>query len=162
MQQETHINSDDPISKPLALLKQRLSELHGGFDEHVNAIIVEKANELLEKVLDRIAFDEHEYQLLIKAVNRTYNYDSGEYIHPLTGKPYDPSDIEMQNFIYRWWHGAYDNEPSDEAAINPDTGEIVGFDEPEQRMAIDTITNGKTRLVKVTDNFPKRSTNKRA
>ena len=51
---------------------------------------------------------------------------------------------------------------NDEAAINPDTGEIVGFDELEQRkakpkrMATDTITNGKKRLVKVTDNFPKR------
>lgn len=63
---------------------------------------------------------------------------------------------------------AAEDRANDEVEINPDTGEIVGFDELEQRkakpkrMAKDTITNGKKRLVKVTDNFPKRSTNKRA
>lgn len=63
---------------------------------------------------------------------------------------------------------AAEDRASDEVEINPDTGKILSFDELAQRkakpkrMAKDTITNGKKRLVKVTDNFPKRSTNKRA
>ena len=116
----------DPINIQIDLLKKRLNELHGGFDDHVSAIIIEKGNELLQAALDRIAFDEHEYQLLIKAVNRTYIDDRGEYIHPLTGEPYDPSDKEMQSFIYRWWHGAYDKDQKiiDDNIINPLTGEI--------------------------------------
>lgn len=126
--QQTKPATQDAIDVHLNLLTYRLNELKGGFESHIKAIITEKANELLEAVLDRISFDEHEHQLLIKAINRTYNSDTGLYHHPLTGVPYDPCDKDMQALIYRWWHGAYDNLPTaadSDISINPLTGEIV-------------------------------------
>lgn len=119
-------STQDPVDIQIDLLKERLNKLHGGFGDHINAIIVEKANELLDSVLCQLQFDEHEYWLLIKAVNRTYKSETGLYHHPLTGELYDPCNKEMQRLIYRWWHGAYDKSQkiNSNNVINPSTGEI--------------------------------------
>lgn len=43
----TNQSTQDPVGIQVDLLKKRLNELHGDFGDHINAIIVEKANELL-------------------------------------------------------------------------------------------------------------------